>query len=816
MTIDDDDDFVVPSGSRRSSYVPPSEESDFVPSMPAVSEPEAPTSSTGPVPSIGSASDEHVAQSPVWADSVEIPVEPAPVQPSIVIELPSTDVPAESGTDQFGLPILDAEPIDIPQVVVSDPLPEALPGTGSVFDDNRMFPPIVTTEQVGEVVEDPIIEEFGSSTPTESIVLDASPSDEGTESSNLPGAPGEPGPTLVVPVRQSLTPSALAEVLGANGGMSSNDQMALLDSQIPLREADAAAVDAFIAQANAIGTPEAIALIGELAPEFADLVPELLSYRSTHETVDSEFSDDSTPVTGVPVVEHVGVIEVIENESGEVVEIDVVELEVSEQAPAFADTASPTPPVVAGDEQSWSLPVPAELISDEEPNVPRRHWWTLAGYGAIVSALIVAGFAQVVSFSDSQPMVWLVVAGVAAAIPFLEPARHFHTRTGATWRMGLEEVFGRIPGRSAAAGFAAIVALALIAVTSELTQGLGRQLEASSVLGSFITGILPNGGLGDMLAALALLGGSLMAALPHHWYRAKALVLIGWTLSGTGAIAAMGAFLLLSTPASDLPLLGGALAQFGIVAASALVLVPSSIDGIQSITRIRDGKSGSVWLYIGLTIGLLSTAAVVTAALLNQGGSHWFFGENPVLHIIAPSALLNDVLGALAFVPAILLITTLGFRAMSSATTRDDRENPHVATSWLLLLIPAALGFVAYLGFAPIILEYLPSVTVLAVPVAATLGVLAARGSLGRHISGRGTRRGLLAVALVSTALGWGFASSDGSVYAWVGYLNQMLLPYGYGLLYMDTLAPVAVAIVSFTISLIVVGVSTRRRGATS
>ena len=816
MTLDDDDDdVVVPSGSRRSSYVPPAEDSDFVPAMPPVTEPETPTSSTGPLPSIGSAADQQVAQSPSFAESAEILEPEVPVVPSIVIEIPAEEIPVvkapgSGGLDQFGLPVVDAEPIGIPHVVVSEPIPEALPGTGSVFDDNRLFPAVATGGALdGEVVEDPIVEEFGTPTATEETHEPISENIPETADEPVREAASDLAPLPELPIRQSLNPAGLAEVLGSNGGMSSNDQMALLDAQIPLREADALAIEAFVAALNEHSSPEAVALRRTAAEVFGDLTPEL--FGGFLEPTAPGFTDDSTPVTGIPVVEHIEIVDVIEDDNGEVVEIDVTEID--EVAVVPAETAQRA---AAEDDQAWSLPAPAETVVDDSPTVARRHWWTLAGYGAVVASLIITGFAAVVSSSTAAPYTWLVVAGVAVAIPFLEPARHFHVRTGGSWRSGLESVFGRVPGRVAAGGFAAIVALALLGVFPMLTAGLGAQIEGNDTLAALVGKALPVGAVGPAIAALALLGGAIIAALPFRLYRAKVLTLTGWAVLGSAPVAAMGSFLVLSTQSAGSPNMTVLVAQFGAVASIALVLLSSSLDGFQEVTRIREGRSGGLWLYIGLGLGLLTTAGVVSASLLAQGGKHSFFGNNPALHVVAPSPQLAFILGALAFVPAIVLIAALGFRAIGGATTRDDRESPNTVLAWLLLLVPIALAVVAYLGLTPAVLDVLPSVSVLAVPVAAVLGVLASRGVIGKDVTRRGGQVALIVVTLVTVALGWGFVSGTGFGSSWVGYINNSLRPFGYGLLYIDSVAPIATGVLAFLVGLVVVAISTRRRSTSA
>ncbi|MFM2412724.1 MAG: hypothetical protein RLZZ587_1057, partial [Actinomycetota bacterium] len=88
---DNDDDYVVPSGSRRSSFVPPAESGEYIPALPDVPEQDAPTSSTGQVPTIGAAGDEPIAQTPAFAESVEIPVVEPESFGSIVIEVPAEE-----------------------------------------------------------------------------------------------------------------------------------------------------------------------------------------------------------------------------------------------------------------------------------------------------------------------------------------------------------------------------------------------------------------------------------------------------------------------------------------------------------------------------------------------------------------------------------------------------------------------------------------------------------------------------------------------------------------------------------------------------
>jgi hypothetical protein len=233
--------------------------------------------------------------------------------------------------------------------------------------------------------------------------------------------------------------------------------------------------------------------------------------------------------------------------------------------------------------------------------------------------------------------------------------------------------------------------------------------------------------------------------------------------------------------------------------------------GFHEISRVREQSAGTVWLSIGLGLGLLVSGGTVAAALLAPEGTHYFFGNNPVLHIVAPSSLLNIVLGVSALAPAVVLVSALVFRAVSAVTTRDDSEKPSIALRLSLLIVPLGLGAAGYLGYGPTMSEALPSLTALAIPLAAILGVMAALGSTGRKLTSRPAQGGLVVVALVTIAVGLGFGTSSGVAFGWVGFINALLTPLGYGLDFVGSLAPLATALLGYLLALVIVIPSTRR-----
>lgn len=784
---EDDDDAVVPSGTRRSSYVPPTDGEDYIPSLPPVVEPEVPTASTGSVPTIAPANDDAVAQSPIFADSADIPVAAAEAVPPVIIEVPASvddsDVPSR---DQFGLPIVD-DPIDIPQVVVTDPLPDAVSGTGTdtVFDDNRLFPPIVTAEETAISAADP--------------------------ESEVPEIVTSAPPPLSVPDRRSLTPAELADVLGANGGMSSNDQMALLDAQIPLREADTAAIHAFMSNLSTRDTANVDELIGLAESRFGDLAPELFVGAHTSSTVAEEFTDDSTPVTGMPVVTHTEIVDIVEDDSGDVVAVSVTEIDEVVVSPSVSSDGADTPLGASREsEQGWNLAAPADVVSVEPPRVERRRWWAVLAGIAVLASSFVVSVGATASQTGSAPAIAFVVAGLALAIVFGELARRGLARTGASWRSMLEETVGVVGGRAATVVVAVTLLVSLVAVLSSAMSGLGAQVE-SSALGQAFVGVIPEGSFGSLLVAGTLFGGALIAALPYRWFRAKVLVLTGWAAVGTAAVATMGGALLAIAPAATPTTFKGDLNAAGAMTAVAVVIGLASAIAFHAVSRVRDDRRGIVWLSIGLGLGSLVLIGTVVSALIAADGDHYFFGNNPVVHIIAPTTLLNVGLGAATVAPAVLLVATLSFRFLGSTFTRDDRDNPPALASWLLVLIPVAWGAIATVGSSSVILEQVPSFSVLAIPVAAIVGILAARGVLWPFTPSRVLRGWYLAVAVLVTVLAYGYASSDTTAFAWVGFVNAILAQSGLGILYIDALVVPAALVAGFILALIG-GLGARRR----
>jgi hypothetical protein len=673
MSNAEDDDFVVPAGSRRSSYVPPAEEQVLAPEQPPVSEPEISTAPTDPLATIAPAGDDWIAQTPTVAESVP-----------------------------------------------------------------------------------------------------------------------EPALSIEIPVRKSLTREALAATLSGTDGLSSNDRMALLDSQVAFREADVAAVAAFVQEVQSANSIDALAALDEVNRRFGDITTENFPTANEVPRVASmDFDDETTPVTGIPVV--------VEEQPEPVT--DVVALEA---------IAEPGPLSAESDRHEWSLAAPIDVSSGTNHSVARHKWWTASANLAVLISVLLLSVGAVAFSAGSTPALYFVLAGLVGAIPFLELARRGSAKSGASWRMFLQNTFGRIPGRVFAVLMAALVLTGLVSVMMSALNGLGLQVEQSEMLSDY-SNLIPATSAATLLVALTLLGGAVIAALPHSWFKASALVLTGWSLVGTGALVAMGSALIVTTVAVSEPELSADIEAAGVTAAIALLLVSVSLFGFHEISRVRERSAGTMWLSIGLGLGLIVLGGTVASALLAPEGTHYFFGHNPVLHIVAPSALLNIVLGACALAPSVVLLSALIFRALAAVTTRDDSEKPSIALRLILLLVPLGIGAVGYLGYGPTVADSLPSLTAHAIPVAAILGVMAALGTTGRQLKSRPAQGGLVIVALLTITVGLGFGSSSGAAFGWVGFINTMLVPFGYGLVLVDSLAPLATGLLGFLLALVIVIPFTRR-----
>jgi hypothetical protein len=694
MTIDDNDDAVVPSGSRRSSYVPPAEESS-------------------------------------------------------------------------------GEAIDIPRLVVSGDIPEARASNESVPDLQRNVNDDVETGEIPIPVE----------------VVEA----------NIT-------PALSVPTRQSLTPEELTQALDPAAGLSSDEQMALLDSQIALREADADAATRFLDAARAAGTPEAVAMFDEAKMLFADVAPELVAVRITPAEVVDPVEEPPTEVDAA--IESVPEVELAEIDSEPVMSVDESQ---SDDVVGEVPSADPLESIVEADgpvgtvSQSWSLDAPASIPIDEDPAVKRLHLTTVA---ATVSVALTALMLTFSAGLEPQSLIGIGLAALVVAVGLVFGARHLNAHTGSTLRATVESMVGSFAGKT------------LLAVA-----GLGGVSALSTAIASFMEGVADNEAtagvvtrLGDVvgpvttLATVAVLGLSVaLSMLPLRAFRAILLIGVGFTVVGTGAVVGMSGFLVAASETWELPSFESAVTSAGFVMTLTLVIVGIALAAVHSLTREHEGVRNGTWLAVGAGVGFLAAAATIALALIASEADHYFFANNSLVHIVSSSAPLAVILGAVVSGVALVVTTTLVVRGALMFTVKDDRDEPSVVWKLVAFAAVAAVGAMLFVSLddkgvvswmPDAALSLAPTAGVAAVALAIVLGLALANSMRTEYRSTPARRVVLALVSLAVLATALGYSTGSGLAWSWVGFVNEPLTALGFGLLYIDAVIPVATMLVVAFVSL--------------
>lgn len=685
MTIDDNDDAVVPSGSRRSSYVPPSEEAS-------------------------------------------------------------------------------GDAIDIPRLVVSGDIPEARASTESVPDLQRNVNDDVETGEIAIPV------------PVEAVE-------------------GEAAPALSLPPRQSLTPEELTHALDPAAGLSSSEQMALLDSQIALREADADAASGFLEAARAAGTPEAVALFEEAKAMFADVAPELMAVRIT-------------PAVAVePVVDPIpSVDEVTESVSEPSSDDADLEPEVAAVESFEGDSmteaahADPLESIVDADgpvgtvSQSWSLDAPASLPIDDNPAVTRLHLTTVAAAVALALTSLVLTFSAGL---EPQSLIGVGLAAVLITVGLVFGARHLNAHTGSTLRATVESMVGRPVGR----------VLLLIA-------GLGGVSALSSAVASFMQGVADNDATAGFVSRLTDIAGPVptlatvavlalavgLSLLPLRAFRAVLLLGIGFTVIGTGAVVGMSGFLVAASETWELPTIESAFASAGFVMTLTIVIMGIGITAVHSLTREHDGVRNGTWLAVGAGLGFLAAAGTIVLALISSESDHYFFANNSLVHVVSSSAPLAVLLGGIVSGVALVVTAALVVRGALMFTVNDDRDEPSVWWKLVAVVAVAAIGAMLFVSvdetgavswMPEAALSIAPTAHVAAIGLSVVLGLALAHSMRFEYRSTRARRVVLALIALALAAAALGYVSGSGLAWGWAGFINEPLTTLGFGLLYIDAVVPV-------------------------
>ena len=688
MTIDDDDDAVVPSGSRRSSYVPPAEENA-------------------------------------------------------------------------------GDPIDIPRIVVSGDIPEAYSSSDSVPDLQQRVSDDVDTGEIPLPAEEPVL------------------------------------PELSIPTRQSLTPEELSQALDPAAGLSSSDQMALLDSQIALREADANAASRFLDEAREAGTPEAAAMFDVAKTLFADVAPELVSVRITPaqplsvahdiEIVSEESTEAAVEDTEIPSTTPAP------DESGSEASRNADDIEFLERL-VDSDNAegSPAP--------EWALAVPATTASQGVEKVTRRHLTTVAAFASVALTTLILCFSAGL---DPQMLIGITAASLVIASGFVFGARSFTARTGSTFREVIDSLTGRTVGRT----LLVIAALGGLSAFTTSIVGFMQGAQDNEVTAGFVSRLSDIVGPVPPIATAALLGLALaLSTLPLRALRAFLLTGIGFTVIAAGSVVGMSGFLVAASEKWELPSLQSILSSGGYTMALVIATGGLAFASIHSLSRESAGIRNGVWLGVGAGLGFLAAAATIALALISPESEHYFFANNSLVHVVSSSGTLAVLLGALVSGVALVTTATLVVRGALMLTVNDDRSEPSV---WWKLSAVALVGAVVALMFVGVddsgtvvvmpdwADSIAPSVQLSSIGFAIVLGLALARSLRPSYRATRARRVVLSLVVLAMGTLALGYSAADGVIWGWVGFINGPLTELGYGVVLEDVLVPPLVAVATALVSLL-------------
>lgn len=563
-----------------------------------------------------------------------------------------------------------------------------------------------------------------------------------------PSAPAR----LVVPTRQSLTSDEVAMLFAGNAEMSSAEQIALLDAQMTLRDADLAAVREFVTLLRRANPDEAVPLLADVKSRFHDLDDEvaLLSLTSIPDgTPEPVVTPEPEPplVVSAPVVETVA--------------------PVSPVSPPAVDT--PTVDAVFG-----SMTIPAEtpvpIVPGSMPKVPvpsytagrHRGWSVVIGFATLLATFVPLTFAVFTGFGSPQatlagdlqgiPGVVVIILVTIVSIPLTALARTTSVRHALTWRAALERVTGKAGGILLGIFVAISMVAVLVSTLLSISSAVVTQVTEIPLVTPLFASLAPNAHLSALLAGSSLLVGFVIAALPRGLYRAKILTLTGFMLAGPAVV--------IITSLAVIAMSGtGSLSSSTIVFTAAVIpivlgLMAATESGSTTITR-RDGEGASgAWLFVGLGLGIAFSAWSLVSSL-GGGLSATSVGGNPALHLTGGSDLVTTIFGAVVIVVPTVLIAALVGRGVLAVFVSDDRG---VAPGWVrvvLALSPLVLIGADVVGLVSDPVTALPGTIFLAVPILVVTGMMAGASVAARKGIRGGARVANFIVGVVLVLVGF-------------------------------------------------------------
>ncbi len=595
----------------------------------------------------------------------------------------------------------------------------------------------------------------------------------------------EPPARLVVPTRRSMTEEEIAGAFAEAQEMSSSEQIALLDSQMTLREDDLRTARSFLATLRTANPREAQPLLDELKARYADVDPEIADFAlgdAPTVPVNDDTSAEST--SPVPVV-------------------------------GGAAVTSPAAP---------ASPVRVESGADtaeQAPNGRYRGWAAVIALSSIVAGVVPISSAVFTAFGAPAPElvdsllgasgVAVLLVAIVSIVPLVLLARSTAARHGLSWTAALGRVLGSASGVVHVTVLAAFALVGFFSVLQQTTQGVGLQLASIPGVASAIAAAAPNAHLTVLVVSALVAAGFGLAALPRRLFRATMLLLTGFIIVGP-AIVILTNIAVVSNLNSETPVnADNLILATGIIPIVILVLAAVET-GAATVVRRDAQRLHGLWLYVGVGIGIAFAAWVLLAGMGRDNQGSLFIGSNPALHVVAASVDLAFIFGVVVFAVPVLFLAAMVGRTLSMVTVRGDADSPHVWVRLLVLVLPLTVFALDVLGVLPDLGELLPGAAFLSIPAMSIVGLMAGASIASR----RGLRNGAKVVntVLASALTLVGLALTLWAVPGLEPLYNESIAPVAASLGLTGATAlvvPSAIAIVSFVCSLLVSAVGSRR-----
>jgi len=593
----------------------------------------------------------------------------------------------------------------------------------------------------------------------------------------------EPAPParLVVPTRKSMSEEEIATVFVESAEMTSSEQILMLDAQVTLREDDLRTAKEFVAHLRLAKPADAQPLLDELKQVFADVDPKIASLSLSGEPM----SDSPTEAM---------------NEASE-----------TTKTQPFTGSTSTLATLL----ESPPLAVPAREISQGISTNGRYRGWNAAILvAAMIAILVPVTSAVFTGFGSPVPIdielmlsssgVLAAVVALLAALPLVLLARFTSIRHALSTRGAIQRVAGAFGGSLLWTVGSLIVLVGLFTVLLVTSQGVGLQLGSIPGVASTLAQFAPNAHASVLVVALIVFVGFLIASLSRRAFRGLILAMAGFTLIGPTIVILTGLAVVATTNTTAAFTPENIVIATGIIPIG-VILFAGIESGTATVVRRDENAVIGLPLYIGLAAGLGFAAWVLVAGMSPDALGDLLVGSNPALHVVAASAELALISGAIAFAVPLILIAALTGRSLMMVTVRDDRDASPVFLRVIVVVVPLVLLALDLAGIAGDITMVLPGIPFVSIPLMVIVGLMAGASIASRRELGGAAR--VINTVLSTFVMAVGLALTSWSVPGLANVYDSSIAPLATTLGLSGTVllvVPTVVLASSFVLSLIV------------